>query len=75
MNLCMHKMKVIFSHLVRLRMKIYAQKYEEYFIKIYSDTGILSEPQILENYRQEAIKRRKEIAEIIQSRLSCNPIL
>lgn len=53
----------------------YIYQYKDYFRNLYSDTGIFSESEILHYYETEAEKRKIEILEIIQTRLSPELVL
>ncbi len=67
--------KVQFSEEVRISIKEYSRRYREYFEELYSDTGIWSEEQILDQYRKESLQRRTEIISLLNDRLSPDTVL
>ncbi|MDP2103288.1 MAG: hypothetical protein Q8K26_00010 [Candidatus Gracilibacteria bacterium] len=67
--------RVQYSEEVRTSIKEYSRRYREYFEELYSDTGIWSEEQILDQYRKEALQRRAEIIALLDDRLSVDVVL
>ena len=66
---------IIFSEEAIFSINQYSLRYAQYFEDLYSDTGIWSEDQIIENYRNESFQRREEIIRLLERRLSGDTVL
>lgn len=54
---------------------IYIENYSNYFLGLYTDTGIFSEDQILEYYEKEAQNREKELYSLMKTTFSPEIVL
>jgi len=53
----------------------YIDAYRNFYMSIYTDTGIWDEERILESYRSEARMRKTEIVELLRKKLSVDTVL
>jgi hypothetical protein len=67
--------KLILSHTVIERIDAYMFNYRTYFRDLYIDSGVWWEDIIIENYTQESLKRRDEIYDLLERRLSGETVL
>ncbi len=69
-------MKKVFLHReVITSIDIYISSYLDYYVSLYSDTGIFSEEIIIEQYQKEARERYREIRSRITEYFSPDIIL
>ena len=67
--------KILLHDSVIEAVDIYIENYANYFLGLYTDTGIFSEEQILEYYEREAQNREKELHNILKTRFSSDVVL
>ncbi len=61
---------LIFTEKALRRTNEYADNYREYFVEMYTDTGIWSGSMIVDRYIQNSLDRREEIIQAIIHRLT-----
>ena len=66
--------KIILEPNALYNIEMYMYRYREYFEHLYTDTGIFDEKKILDTYRQQDKKRKREILSTIQEKLSTETV-